>query len=123
MEPINLDEIEATVMDNETYDKGQKVRLQLDQMINQLGSLQVGMPLTWLYVWDVIKSSYADMSQDEGYFIANPDKTIDDVWNALWESPQFTLEFGLDQLDEEVRDWLTDEYFILSVEEGEDEDE
>lgn len=104
--------------------RGNDVRAELDQMISKLGELNVGVPLVWLYVWDVIKSSYDVMSNDEGYTMANPDYSIDDVWDLLWSRPIFTLEFGVEQLDEEIRDWLIDNEFIIDCSEldGESED-
>lgn len=103
-------------MDDMTYDKGQKVRLQLDQMINTMETMQVGLPLVWLYVWDVIRSEYVSMSDDE-YTQANPDFDLDDVWNALWNKPVFSLEFGPESLSEHVRDWLMTNDFIVDISE------
>ena len=100
-------------------DLGNITRLQLDQMINQFKGMEVAMPLIWLYVWDVVKESYEDLSW--GYTKANPDKNLDDVWNELWSNPVFSLEYGTEQLYEHVRDWLIDHDFILGVD-GESED-
>ena len=92
-------------------------------MIDKLSSMPIGVPLVWLYVWDVIKTAYEVMSHDEGYTTANSDKTIDDVWNALWSNPIFSLEYGVEQLDEEIRDWLiTNEFIIEEVESDEDDE-
>ena len=102
------------------FDKGTRVRMQLDQMINQLQGMDVGLALVWLYVWDVMKDSYKSMCEDNDYTKANPDKTLDDVWTALWESPSFSLEFGVEALDEDIRDWLMTNEFILDVEDDED---
>ena len=111
-------------MDLQEIVRGLDVRKELDQMISKLGELNVGVPLVWLYVWDVIKSSYDVMSDDEGYTMANPNYSIDDVWDLLWSRPIFTLEFGVEQLDEEIRDWLIDNEFIIDCSEldGEPED-
>ena len=49
-------------MDLQEKVRGNDVRAELDQMISKLGELNVGVPLVWLYVWDVIKSSYDVMS-------------------------------------------------------------
>jgi hypothetical protein len=109
---INLDLVE---MDDETYDRGQKVRLQMDQIINQIQGLEVAFPLTWVYVWDMIKYKYQEMAEDVGYTVINPDKSLDDVWNALWANPVFSLEYGIEQLDDDVRDWLMSNNFIVDV--------
>lgn len=103
--------------------RGLDIRKDLDEMINKLSSMPVGMPLVWLYVWDVVKSTYADMSNDDGYTTVNSDYSIDDVWNALWANPIFSLEYGVEQLDEEIRDWLiTNEFIIEEVESDEDDE-
>jgi hypothetical protein len=106
-------------MDLQEKIRGNDIRADLDQMIDKLKTMPVGLPLVWLYVWDVIKYSYEIMSEDDEETMANPDKTLDDVWNSLWTNPRFSLEFGVEQLDEEIRDWLIDEEFIISVD-GED---
>jgi hypothetical protein len=113
-EVINLDLVE---MDNETYDRGQKVRLQMDQIINQIQGLEVAFPLTWVYVWDMIKYKYQEMAEDIGYTVINPDKSIDDVWNALWTNPVFSLEYGIEQLDDDISAWLMSNKFILDEDE------
>ena len=108
-------------MDLQEKVRGNDIRADLDLMIDKLSSMPIGVPLVWLYVWDVIKSSYDVMSNDEGYTMANPNKSLDDVWDLLWSSPVFTLEYGVEQLDEEIRDWLIHNEFIIDVElDGED---
>jgi hypothetical protein len=111
-------------MDLQEKVRGLDIRHELDQMISKLGQLNVGLPLVWLYTWDVITNSYDVMSNDEGYTKANPDYSIDDVWDELWSAPFGSLEFGPEALDEDVRDWLINSKFIIDVEEldGEDED-
>jgi hypothetical protein len=122
METINLEAVEST-LSNEEHDRSQRVRMQLDQMISTLSSMEVSFSLTWLYVWDVMKYRYRSMSEDNGYHKANPEFTIDDVWDALWRDPRFTLEYGVEQLDDDISDWLMEKGFILDDEDMEEEDE
>ena len=97
--------------------RGLDIRNDLDQMIAKLGEIPVGLPLVWLYVWDVITTEYASMSLDDpSETIANPGYSIDDVWNELWTNPVFSLEYGPEDLNEHVRDWLMDKQFIISSE-------
>lgn len=111
-------------MDEDTIKKGLVARMQLDQMIDQLEKMDIGMPLTWLYIWDVIKHQYGTYApgSDETY-ITNPEYTLDDVWDSLWSHPQFSLEYGLEQLDEEVLEWLFENKFVLETEDLEEVDE
>jgi len=97
METIDLEQVEST-LSNEDHDRSQRTRMQLDQIISTLSSMEVSFSLTWLYVWDVMKYRYSSMSEDNGFHKANPKYTIDDVWNALWRDPRFTLEYGVEQL-------------------------
>lgn len=109
-------------MDNETYDRGQKIRMQLDQMIDTLKGMDVGLPLVWLYTWDLMRSAYIDMSEDaEVYTRGNPEFNIDDVWNKLWEEPFGSIEYGAEQLDEDIRNWLISNNFIIPIEEEDNE--
>ena len=68
----------STIQDID-HDHGVKVQLQLSQISTHLRNLPMGQPLVWLYVWDVVKSTYADMSNDDGYTTVNSDYCIDDV--------------------------------------------
>ena len=93
-------------MDNETYDRGQKVRMQLDQMVNHLNNLQVSNSLTWLWAWDIIRDKYKNASQDEliDDYVLIDGVTLDGIWDKLWANPpsDFTLEYGAEQIDEAV---------------------
>ena len=122
METINLEQVEST-LSNEDHDRSQRIRMQLDQMISTLSSMEVSFSLTWLYVWDIMKYRYGSMSEDNGFHMANPEFTIDDVWNALWRDPRFTLEYGVEQLDDDISDWLIENKFILDDEDMGEEDE
>lgn len=122
METIDLEQVEST-LSNEDHDRSQRTRMQLDQMISTLSSMEVSFSLTWLYVWDIMKYKYSSMSEDNGFHKANPKYTIDDVWNALWRDPRFTLEYGVEQLDDDISDWLIENEFILDDEDMEEEDE
>lgn len=110
-------------MDLQEKIRGNDIRADLDLMIDKLKTMPVGLPLVWLYVWDVIKYSYEIMSEDDEETMANPNKSIDDVWELLWSNPVFSLEYGPEDLDEHVRDWLINNEFIIDVElDGESED-
>lgn len=107
-------------MDNETYDRGQKVRMQLDQMVNHLNNLQVSNSLTWLWAWDIIRDKYKNASQDEliSDYVLIDGVTLDVIWDKLWDNPpsDFTLEYGAEQMDEAVLDWMIDNEFIALLE-------
>lgn len=96
---------------------GNEVRQGLDEMIDKLSQMPIGLPLVWLYIWDVIKSQYQSYSADAfDFYVINSEYTIDDVWNKLWAEPQFSLEYGLEALDDHIADWLVSNKFIIETE-------
>jgi hypothetical protein len=116
-------------MSDEQYDRGVKVRLQLDQMVNHLSSLDVGLPLIWLWVWDVVRSKYDLYSEGVEDYIITDDTTLDIIWDRLWANPpsDFTLEYGAEAIDDAIMDWMIEEGFLASLDEDgwldeEDED-
>jgi hypothetical protein len=85
-------------------------RDELDSIINKLHTLNdVLFPsLVWLWVWDVINTFYTD---EELYI-----RTSDIVWEALVSNtPAFTLEYGTEQLYEEVRDWMFNNNLMIDI--------
>lgn len=107
-------------MDNETYDRGIKVRMQLDQMVDHLNNLQVSNSLTWLWAWDLIRDKYKNASQDDliDDYVLIDGVTLDVIWDKLWANPpsDFTLEYGAEQMDEAVLDWMIDNDFLAFLE-------
>jgi hypothetical protein len=108
-------------MDDITYDRGQKVRMQLDQMVNTLNGMDVGMSLVWLWAWDLIRDKYKTyefIDESSDYTVVNG-VTLDNIWEKLWANPpaDFTLEYGAEQMDEAVLDWMIDNEFIAVLEE------
>jgi len=119
------------LVDDIQYDRGQKVKMQLDQMVNTLNGMDVGMSLVWLWTWDLIRDkyeSYEFITEDSDYCIT-PGTTLDIIWDKLWEKvpADFTLEYGAEQMDEAITDWMIDNNFMVLVDDDgwldEDEDD
>ena len=108
-------------MDNETHDRGVKIRMQLDQMVDTLNGMDVGMSLVWLWVWDLIRSKYELYSSDDfGMdFVITDNTTLDVIWNKLWENPpaDFTLEYGAEAVDYAIEEWMIEEGFVAALDE------
>ena len=93
----------------------------LNQCIEILESTDLGLSLVWLWTWDVIKYKMADTD----YVTVS---TEDEVWEDLCRSVEagagFSIEYGAEQLGEDVLDWLMERGHINDPEaEEEDEDE
>jgi hypothetical protein len=92
-------------------------------IIDKIGQLGVFPPLVWVWTWDVSKSMLNNFREDEDYKVTMTDE---EVWKLFWEQADengFTLEYGVEDLDEHVSDWLIKIGAVELVEEEEDEDE
>lgn len=103
-------------MDDKQYDRGQKVKMQLDQIVNTLNGMEVSMSLVWLWSWDLIRDKFDRYSMDDfsNEYTITEGTTLDVIWEKLWENPpaDFTLEYGAEQMDEAVQDWMIENEFI-----------
>lgn len=106
-------------MDNAQHDRGVKIRMQLDQLVDTLNGMDVAMSLVWVWVWDLIRDKYNTYKELSEYndYIVSEDITLDIIWDKLWSSPpnQFTLEYGAEYVDEAITDWLIDNDFIVGL--------
>ena len=118
-------------MSDEQYDRGVKIRMQLDQITNTLNSMDVGMSLVWLWAWDVIKDRYELYSNDNfgNDYVVTANTNLDVIWDRLWANPpaDFTLEYGAEAMDEAIMDWMIEQEFLAFLDEdgwldGKDED-
>lgn len=108
-------------MDDMQYDRGQKVKMQLDQIVNTLNSMDVAMSLIWVWAWDLIRDKYQsnEFITEGSEYVVTAGTTLDTIWEKLWANPpsDFTLEFGAEQMDEAVMDWMIDNNFLAVLEE------
>lgn len=110
-------------------ENGPQTKLQLDQMITNLRSMDLNAPLVWLWVWDQIVDIYNQHEEDNfaNEYTIGEGVTLDIIFEALYSKPpaDFTLEYGTDQLDEAVMDWLTENGYLVALDDDGwlDEDE
>ena len=117
-------------MDDIQYDRGQKIKMQLDQMVNTLNGMDVGLSLVWLWTWDLIRDKYDQYSKDDldSDLTITDGTTLDTIWDKLWTKvpASFTLEYGAEYMDEAVTDWMIDNDFLVALDDDgwldEDED-
>jgi hypothetical protein len=96
----------------------------LNKCLEILDSTDLGLSLVWLWTWSTINN----ILDDETY---KSNVTQDQMWEylcvAVEDGRGFSLEWGAEQHQEEVLDWMTDNEYIVDVldndEEDEDEDE
>ena len=109
------------LVDDLKYDQGQKVKMQLDQIVNTLNNMPVSVPLIWLWVWDIMRDKYQSYETKSEWndFIVTEGTTLDVIWDKLWDNPpaDFTLEYGAEYIDEAILDWMIDNDFLATLEE------
>lgn len=87
-------------MDLQEKVRGNDVRAELDQMIAKLGEIGIGLPLVWLYVWDIISTICKDLDSWDCEFA--PGKDINSVWDTLWNKAWGDVNIE----GEDVIEWL-----------------
>lgn len=92
----------------------------LNECIKILESTDLGLSLVWLWTWDTIKYKMSDSD-----YVAV--STEDEVWLDLCKSVEsgigFSLEYGAEQLAEDVLDWLIERGHINDPEAEPDEED
>ena len=105
-------------MKNEDKDK-------LNACLEILDSTDLGLSMVWLWTWSTIDN----ILKDETY---KAKVTMDDMWGHLCEAVEagqgFSLEYGAEQHQEDVIEWMTNRDYIVDTmfeedEEDEDKDE
>jgi hypothetical protein len=104
-------------MKNEDKDK-------LNACLEILDSTDLGLSMVWLWTWSTIDN----ILKDETY---KAKVTMDDMWGHLCEAVEagqgFSLEYGAEQHQDDVIEWMTNRDYIVDTmfeqEEDEDEDE
>jgi hypothetical protein len=119
-----------TIYEVELMDLQERTRMldtyrDVEDIIDKISSLSVGLPLVWVYTWDIVRDLYTSIQegQEEEYCTS---EDIEDVWELFWiqaDKNGFSLEYGTETLYDHVRDWMIEESIIIEAEEEEDEDE
>lgn len=92
----------------------------LNKVIDEMQNINAFPALVWTWVWDVVKSKidYYDVTCQEPWCI-DPKLTEKDIFNLLWEDADqigFSLEYGTEQLDESIFDWMLDRNILIEAE-------
>jgi hypothetical protein len=97
----------------------------LNECLKILDSTDLGLSLVWLWTWSTINN----ILDDETY---KAKVTQDQMWMNLCEAVEegqgFSLEYGAEQHQDDVLEWMTNRDYIVDTmfeddEEEEDEDE
>ena len=91
----------------------------LNKCLEILDSTDLGLSLVWLWTWSTINN----ILDDDNY---NAKVTQDDMWNHLCEAVEagqgFSLEYGAEQHQDDVLEWMLNRDYITDPEWEEEED-
>ena len=93
----------------------------LNECLKILDTTDLGLSMVWLWTWSTINN----IMKDETYKVK---VTQDQMWDHLCEAVEagqgFSLEYGAEQHQEEVQDWmLSRDYIVDTMFEDEEEEE
>ena len=92
----------------------------LNACLEILDSTDLGLSLVWLWTWSTIDN----ILKDDNY---KAKVTMDDMWGHLSEAVAsgqgFSLEYGAEQHQEDVLEWMMNRDYIVDPEWEEEEDE
>jgi hypothetical protein len=90
----------------------------LNKCLEILDSTDLGLSLVWLWTWSTI----GNILDDDTW---KSEVTMDDMWEHLCEAVSagqgFSLEWGAEQHQQEVLEWMLDREYIVDPEDIEEE--
>jgi hypothetical protein len=112
-------------LDLQEHTRMSTTHLKLNQIISQINDLDVFPSLLWVWCWDVIKDKLdTHSSGKDSEYLTNQTFTEEDVWWMFvqdLDKNAFSLEYGSDELDEAIFDWMTKRDILVSLDEESDE--
>ena len=126
---INLDDVKVNIesdMDLQDETRMWNVYDKLQTISALITDLPVFPSLVWTWTWDIVVDKYKNYSEgvDDEYVI-KPGLEMHDVFKMFWEDADkngFTLEYGTEDLDEHIWDWMIDRNILIPVEDLEEEE-
>ena len=92
----------------------------LNECLKILDTTDLGLSMVWLWTWSTINN----IMEDETYKV---NVTQDQMWDHLCEAVKagqgFSLEYGAEQHQEEVQDWMLSRDYIVDTMFVDDEEE
>lgn len=98
---------------NEEHSRMVQTHLALNEILDRVGQLSVGLGLVWTWTWSTIKDYY----NDEDLVVKDEDTVFAAMWQAVAEGHGFSLEYGAEQHADDVRDWMFDNDLMVLAEE------
>ena len=81
----------------------------LDECLKILDSTDLGLSLVWLWTWSTIRNILED---DDFATTVTPDEMWGHLCAAVKAGDGFSLEYGVEQHQNDIVDWMTNSGFI-----------
>jgi hypothetical protein len=108
-------------LDLQEHTRMATTHLKLNQIISQINDLDVFPSLVWVWCWDVVKDKLDTHSPGkDSEYLTNQTFTEEDVWWMFvqdLDKNSFSLEYGAEDLDEAIFDWMTERDILVSLDE------
>jgi hypothetical protein len=83
--------------------------------------------LVWVWTWDIVVDKYKNHLENvDDEYVIKPGLEMHDIFKMFWEDADkngFTLEYGTEDLDEHIWDWMIDRDIVIPVEDLEEEED
>lgn len=90
----------------------------LNQCLDILDTTDLGLSLVWLWAWSLVKENLDGGDFDQ---LVSEDEAWDLMCKRVESGDGFTLEYGAEQIHEDIRDWMLESGMIRDWEDSEDE--
>ena len=87
---------------NEEHTRMVQTHLALNEILARVDQLNVGLAMVWAWTWSTIKDYY----NDSDLIVKDEDTVFAALWEAVATGNGFSLEYGAEHHEEEVRDWM-----------------
>jgi len=98
----------------------------LQEIVVRVESLTVFPSLVWVWCWDIIVDKFKNYAKDvDDEYVIKSGLELHDIFKMFWEDADkngFTLEYGTEDLDEAIWDWMIDRDILVVIESEEEEE-
>ena len=122
IESLDVHKAQLDLQDQTRRDDVYNQMLEINRLLSDVAAFP---SLLWAWTFDIIKDiydncKYEDLAVNDYVDEAVPTGvTLKQIWDKFWDDSDkngFTLEFGVEDLDEALRDWLRESDFLVTLE-------
>lgn len=100
----------------------------LNKIVDQLTALPVFPSLMWVWTFDVLRNIFEDNQHGTEWsdYIIAEGTTLKDIFDKFWNDVDnlgLNMDLGGEIIEETIRDWMIDNYILISVEEEDEDDD